>query len=377
MIADHSASRSTHPIGASDSEAVSSRLAELAHPVGQVSVKQGRIFPKYRGGDVGPLPPDTGSLQKSLGANCAPAAGVVRTSQPGSADNLPNYGLRELAAIAAKEHEHSDDPTSAHDQDVAICLAPLGGRRHEVTRKALILLACVVVAGGVYTLGSYKVPPPLPSRLETFAHGIPSVNVPAALRGGKVIQDRVPARTTATATEQPLTPSSSPGWLRPSLLPSSPPSKVRPSGSDASAPFSGTSNAPKPVRSSAVQSDANDQTHQPMDVTSSAGAANRRPSVRAPPLDKQATPLPGTASYFVQLSAQQSEAQALASFRLMKSKYPSGFRGRSPIIEQADNGSKGVPFRTLVGPFASAADATQFCNSLKAAGGQCGVKKSR
>ena len=47
---------------------------------------------------------------------------------------------------------------------------------------------------------------------------------------------------------------------------------------------------------------------------------------------------------------------------------------RQPIIRRADLGSKGVFYRTMVGPFASVHEASQFCASYKAAGGQCVVR---
>ena len=47
--------------------------------------------------------------------------------------------------------------------------------------------------------------------------------------------------------------------------------------------------------------------------------------------------------------------------------------GRNPIIRRADLGAKGVFYRTMVGPFASAQEASQFCSSFKAAGGHCVV----
>jgi len=60
----------------------------------------------------------------------------------------------------------------------------------------------------------------------------------------------------------------------------------------------------------------------------------------------------------------------------MQGKYPSGFNGRLPIIKRSNLGPKGMFFRTLVGPFASAGDARQFCSSLKAVGGECIVQKN-
>jgi hypothetical protein len=75
----------------------------------------------------------------------------------------------------------------------------------------------------------------------------------------------------------------------------------------------------------------------------------------------------------VQLSSQKSEAEAKSSFRSLQAKFPNELGDLQPIIRRADLGSKGVFYRTLVGPFASAQEASQFCANYKAAGGQCVV----
>lgn len=80
--------------------------------------------------------------------------------------------------------------------------------------------------------------------------------------------------------------------------------------------------------------------------------------------------------YVVQLSSQRSEADARASFRAMQTKYPQVLNGRQPIVKRADLGAKGVYYRAMVGPFGSSNDASQFCNSLKAAGGQCIIQRN-
>jgi hypothetical protein len=77
--------------------------------------------------------------------------------------------------------------------------------------------------------------------------------------------------------------------------------------------------------------------------------------------------------FVVQLSSQKSESEALSSFRSLQAKFPNELGGRQPLIRRADLGSKGVFYRTLVGPFASAHEASQFCSNYKAAGGQCVV----
>jgi SPOR domain len=78
----------------------------------------------------------------------------------------------------------------------------------------------------------------------------------------------------------------------------------------------------------------------------------------------------GSGSY-VQLSSQPSEADAQASFRALQGKYASVLGSRSLVIKRVDLGEKGIKFRALVGPFASADEAAQLCSSLKSAGGQC------
>ena len=75
----------------------------------------------------------------------------------------------------------------------------------------------------------------------------------------------------------------------------------------------------------------------------------------------------------VQLSSQKTESEAQSSFRSLQAKFPNELGNRQPIIRKADLGSKGVFYRTMVGPFASAHEASQFCASYKAAGGQCVV----
>lgn len=84
---------------------------------------------------------------------------------------------------------------------------------------------------------------------------------------------------------------------------------------------------------------------------------------------------PAVAGYVVQVSARRSKADVQASFRSLQSKYPRQFGGRTAIVQRADLGAKGIYYRAMVGPFASAGEADQFCSSLKAAGGQCIVQR--
>jgi hypothetical protein len=98
-------------------------------------------------------------------------------------------------------------------------------------------------------------------------------------------------------------------------------------------------------------------------------AAAPPPSTRGAPEATENT----AGGFVVQLSSQKSEAEAQSSFRSLQAKFPNELGDLQPIIRRADLGSKGVFYRTLVGPFATAQEASQFCATYKAAGGQCVV----
>lgn len=80
--------------------------------------------------------------------------------------------------------------------------------------------------------------------------------------------------------------------------------------------------------------------------------------------------------YAVQVSSQRSEGEAQAAFRSLQAKFPQELGSRHAEIHRADLGAKGVYYRALVGPFASAEQASSLCRSLKAAGGSCIVQRN-
>jgi hypothetical protein len=83
-----------------------------------------------------------------------------------------------------------------------------------------------------------------------------------------------------------------------------------------------------------------------------------------------------TGAYLVQVSSQRSEADAQASYRALQAKHPGVFGTRRPIIKRVDLGDKGIYFRAHAGPFASGEEATEMCNSLKAANEKCIVQRN-
>ncbi len=80
--------------------------------------------------------------------------------------------------------------------------------------------------------------------------------------------------------------------------------------------------------------------------------------------------------YAVQVTSESSEAGAQSTFRVLQVKYPNQLGGRTPIIRRADLGAKGIYYRAMVGPFASADQAAELCSNLKAVGGRCLVQKN-
>jgi cell division septation protein DedD len=90
----------------------------------------------------------------------------------------------------------------------------------------------------------------------------------------------------------------------------------------------------------------------------------------------QAAPAASSGGYLVQVSSQKNEADAQASFRALQGKFPNVLGSKSPVIKRADLGEKGVYYRAMVGPFGSPDEASQFCGSLKSAGGQCVVQRN-
>jgi hypothetical protein len=79
--------------------------------------------------------------------------------------------------------------------------------------------------------------------------------------------------------------------------------------------------------------------------------------------------------YAVQVTSQRSETDAQASYRSLQQQFPSVLGSRQPVIRRADLGERGTYYRAQI-PFATQNEASEFCSSLKAAGGQCVVAKN-
>lgn len=198
------------------------------------------------------------------------------------------------------------------------------------------------------------------------------------------------ARSGPRVVFPPLAPNPNPGNVNPTTMPTA---RQSPMNSQASGNLGG--DEPRKVRTLSIRPEQPDAVPSGMPVARQAPKAAAAPAAPAnAPMSLSAQPPTRTAStaptaplavppqpsvsggYVVQISSQRSEADAKASYRAVQSKFPAVLGGRQPLIKRADLGDKGVYYRAMVGPFGSPEEASQFCGSLKSAGGQCLVQRN-
>lgn len=100
-----------------------------------------------------------------------------------------------------------------------------------------------------------------------------------------------------------------------------------------------------------------------------------QPQPQNTPIVAVQTP-PPAGSYVVQVAAQKSEADAQASWQSLQQRYGTVLSGQQATIRRVDLGERGVFYRAQVGPFPSRTQASEVCQSLKAAGGECVIQRN-
>lgn len=309
-------------------------------------------------------------------------------------DGDPYY--QDDAPLAPHEDEMYDDP-------------PRAGRRGSLT-TVLALVGCALLGtAGAYAYRSYSAPADTtqPPPVITADNSTPIKIVPATAadaQSGKAVQDRLAnagKEQLVSQQEEPVALKEAAPQPAPRVVP--PPAAPAQAGSAPQPPLAAggalASTEPKKIRTVTIRPDASDMSGRPVGATglaappapkagtarnsgpisldpqagepAAAAGGRTQTAAASPPSARPAAP--ATGGFVVQLSSQRSESEALASFRSLQAKFPNELGGRQPIIRRADLGSKGVFYRTVVGPFASAHEASQFCAGYKAAGGQCVV----
>ncbi|HUN98776.1 MAG TPA: SPOR domain-containing protein [Bradyrhizobium sp.] len=208
-------------------------------------------------------------------------------------------------------------------------------------------------------------PPPNPSQNPSTVAAVTQTTPPPANLGNGLMPNSQARRIktlTISGDEADAANSAAPAPVAPPASNSKPAPAVRTvrtaPASTATAYASASSNAPLSLAPQAIQSVAAPRTQ----------VATNAPEPIAPSTT--------SGGYMVQVSSQRNEADAQASYRVLQGKFPSVLGSRSPTIRRADLGEKGVYYRTMVGPFGSAEEASQFCGNLKSAGGQCVVQRN-
>jgi len=187
-------------------------------------------------------------------------------------------------------------------------------------------------------------PPP-----ASAGNGTMPNNEPRKIKTFSVRGDQPDGAATAVTSAQPSTAKPAPPGMPRNL-----PSAASANAASPNAPLSLAPQAPQP-----------------------APAADARTRVAATnPVQVVPSGAGGSGGYLVQVSSQRNEADAQASYRALQGKFPAVLGSRAPLIKRADLGDKGVYYRAMVGPFGSPDEASQFCGSLKTAGGQCVVQRN-
>jgi cell division septation protein DedD len=134
----------------------------------------------------------------------------------------------------------------------------------------------------------------------------------------------------------------------------------------------------QPVESQPASSD-------PIETASVSEPANTQPAANNIPVP---TPAPAntnpattpaaagvtTGTHVVQVGAFRSRDEAMTFYNRLISKHGTFVSGKSPDVQRADLGAKGIYYRLRIGPFASKDAAATYCTSLKERGQDCLIK---
>lgn len=288
------------------------------------------------------------------------------------------------------DHYYAEDGhLPPHGEDAA---APSRRRGGLMTVAAVVGLAVIGTAGAFGYRAFTSSPggsanPPVIKADTAPAKIVPPAAPPAdAQASSKPFQERVgavPTERIVPREEQPVSlpvpPQPRPGAPQNAFAPTGAAPLVAPPPSTSGGAF----NEPKRVKTVPIRQESMNDATATATATAQPPAASAKsaPMAIAPPSDpaprtKTAARTPASGAYLVQVSAQKSEAEAQSSYRILQQKYPSVLGGREPTIRRAEIGQNGVWYRVHVGSFATAEQATAFCNNLKDAGGQCIVQRN-
>jgi hypothetical protein len=150
--------------------------------------------------------------------------------------------------------------------------------------------------------------------------------------------------------------SSPPGRVQ---IPPGPPPQAMPPRAESPAPPVRVVTAPPPA-AAAVEA----APPPPRKAVTPAAAPGREPAPKA----ASAVVTASTSGYVAVLSSQKSRMDALKAFADLQQKYGDVLSSKTPDVQEANLGDKGVWYRAVVGPPVSRDAASGICSQLKAAG---------
>ena len=370
-------------------------------------------------------------LHRYAAQHAAPAPDYHQAPPYADADHEPDpsryddalYGQLDTGAQEAPHDPAYADVGYGYQDgyDDGVGEEPVRKRGGGMATVAVLLALAVVGTGAAFAYRTYVGSPRSGEPPIIKADNSPTKIVPAPTDGSAKVPDRMVAGDGAEKIvpreEAPVDVNrSGPRVVFPPLNPNSNPppvASVTPAGPPPAGTGNGTlqSSEPRKIKTLAVRGDQPDGSAVPVNAPPPAkpaaapkAAAAAPPATRNPPSSANASanapmsltpqaapPAPGTrvaatnpvqaaaggsGGYMVQVASQKNEADAQASYRALQGKYSSVLGSRSPVIRRADLGEKGVYYRAMIGPFGSADEASQFCGSLKSAGGQCVVQRN-
>ncbi len=337
------------------------------------------------------------------------------------------YGSHDQGAQVARGHQHDQDYADdgyVYDEEPAH--QPEPKRRGGMITVAAVLALAVFGVGGAFAYRTYSGSAHSGEPPVIRADAGPTKIIPSPPDGATKVPDRMATgdgtERIVSREETPLDPNArsvprvvwptpqTPSPPTPSIAPvaASPTNGTMPNGephriktvavrgeqADAGVPLtaspqptSSAKSAPRPAAAAPAPaqrtaSAANASANAPISLAPQANPAPPAPAAEtqtrvAAINPAQTAPNSGGSSggYLVQVSSQQSEADAEASYRALQNKYPSVLGSHTPLIKRANVGEK-VVYRALIGPFGSSAEASQFCGNLKSAGGQCFIQRN-
>jgi hypothetical protein len=381
----------------SDSSQTSTTSPGSSEKLTQIEIREARKTPR---------------IISAIPISSKPSAGEVAPA-PAALGPAMAADLDQHVAASVSPPSSAPVPAPASAEPTGTAAAAPAAREQAASSPALA--PPLLTAASVPPPASAPVPVPAPSEPNETA-----ALAPAALIAASVpppASAPVPVPTSSEPTDTAAAPAASTPALSPPLLtaesasaPVPVPASSEPTETAAATPAAPTpapvltatvvsppASDPVPVPASAEPNEtAIPASSEPTETAASAPAAGApalgSPSpTAAPPVGTAPSPSPGSpmqagteiaaevssgGAYAIQLASERSAAEANASFRALRAKFPNQLGGREPIVRRADLGAKGIYYRVMLGPFASMEKAAGMCGRLKTAGCKCLVQRN-